>query len=61
MVPGLTPAPAVGYSGSGILVAGFGALWRVLRHEKARIQIVLVAFLCVQPMGMRGKAGRKNT
>jgi hypothetical protein len=38
---------AVGYSGAGFFVANFGVLWRVLKHEKALVQFVLVAALCV--------------
>ena len=41
----------------GFFVAEFIVLWRVLGHEKARFQIVLLAALCVQPLGMRRKAG----
>jgi hypothetical protein len=41
-------------------MAGFGVLWRVLKHENASVEIFLLAALCVLPLGMRPKAGRKN-
>lgn len=56
----LTPAPAVGYSGAGFFVAGFGLLWRVLKHEKARVQIVLVAFVCVGQKAISYQFGRRK-
>ena len=44
----------------GFFVAGLRVLWRVLKHENASVEIFLLPALCVLPLGMRPKAGRKN-